>query len=541
MQDTLDDHATKIDQHHQALRGMAATSKAAFEAIEEKDADLRQRLMELEAQVVKNENTIATVGQDVVSNDQDLQARLKAMEQQLHATAGVAQAARAAQAAAQSTAPLAGDAVALAELAARLERAETHISKVEGLARDIAVDHDKKGDMLHAQMMAGFNDIKQRMATLGSNSWTPPFATAGVSGPATAPPAFPGAAEGPAPAPSAQSGAFPNFDATQRSAASPQMYSIGDYKKQIFEDKVAIAGNMQYTEDGKRMWLETTRNYLISKAFEMKLFLKWAESAQAATITDEHIACLSSSGACMDHDPMALSRSLWGYLNLSLTGNAKLAFKNVEAGNGCDAWRRVAVPIAPRSEARLHSMHNSIHSPTPSRRLADVMMTIDTWESQLREYYECAGDMIPDKTKIVIAMTMPPQVAPASLRRALRGISDFDTFKHELRGEIKFLEDLGGLPGGGANMLHDERSTSSGGSSDDGGSPPELRSASSPGEATERHSGVSAGTDDAGGEGRLRACHEHPSRFQAAAKFQKQQWQRQQAKGCDTAQGRPRC
>ena len=61
MQDTLDDHATKIDQHHQALRGMAATSKAAFEAIEEKDSDLRQRLMVLEAQVVKNENTITTV------------------------------------------------------------------------------------------------------------------------------------------------------------------------------------------------------------------------------------------------------------------------------------------------------------------------------------------------------------------------------------------------------------------------------------------------------------------------------------------------
>ena len=64
------------------------------------------------------------------------------------------------------------------------------------------------------------------------------------------------------------------------------------------------------------------------------------------------MAALDESDVCMDHDPQRLSRELWGYPNLSLTGNAKLAFKNVEKGNGFDAWRRVAVPILPRSEAR---------------------------------------------------------------------------------------------------------------------------------------------------------------------------------------------
>ena len=151
-----------------------------------------------------------------MNNDQDLKARLKAMEQQLHATAGVAQAAGAAQEASQSTAPLAGDAVALAELAARLEGAETHITKVESLARDIAVDHNKKGDILHSQMMTNFEDIRQRMARMETNSWTPQVAPAGVPSPAT----------GPAAAPSAQSGSFPQFDAGQKATAAPQMYSI---------------------------------------------------------------------------------------------------------------------------------------------------------------------------------------------------------------------------------------------------------------------------------------------------------------------------
>ena len=526
--DTLEDHAARLDKHYASLKNISSALEwhlPRLDKMDEKGGDLRQRLQVLEAQVVRNENTLNTVGQDVLANDNELKDKLKTLEQQLHATAG------AAQAASQAPGPLAGDAVALAELAARLEQAETHINKVEGMARDIAVDHNKKGDMLHGQMAAGFEDIKQRMARLEVKSWTPLVAPVGASNDAS----------GPATAPSTQAGSFPQFDAGQRVAAAPQMYTIGDYKKQIFEDKVAIAGNMQYTEDGKRTWLETTRNYLISKAFEMNAFLKWAESAQAATITDENIAALSSSGMCMDHEPMHLSRALWGYLNLSLTGSAKMAFKNVEVGNGFDAWRRVAVPIIPRSEARLHSMHNGIHSPAQSRRLADVMMNIDTWESHLREYYECGGDAIPDKTKIVIAMGMLPPTAPASLRRALRGITEFDAFKHELRGEIKFLEDYGGLPGGGANVLHDDRSTSSGSPSDDGESPPELRSAGGSGDATERDipQFLAAQMTQEEKDDYVLAINIRRGNRQQRPPRDKQQ--QQQVEGCYTAQGRSRC
>ena len=69
-------------------------------------------------------------------------------------------------------------------------------------------------------------------------------------------------------------------------------------------------------------------------------------------------------------------------MNLALTGSAKLAFRNVEKGNGFDAWRRIAVSIMPRSEVRLHAMHNAIHAPPPAKRLADVMAEIDNWEAQ---------------------------------------------------------------------------------------------------------------------------------------------------------------
>ena len=78
----------------------------------------------------------------------------------------------------------------------------------------------------------------------------------------------------------------------------------------MFEDKVAVSATGQYQEAGKQEWVETTRNYLVSKAFEMHAYLLWAESAQATTITDAHVAWLGSSGLCSDHDPQRLSRDL---------------------------------------------------------------------------------------------------------------------------------------------------------------------------------------------------------------------------------------
>ena len=87
---------------------------------------------------------------------------------------------------------------------------------------------------------------------------------------------------------------------------------------------------------------------VISKAFEMSKLLPWAESAQGATITEAHVAYLASSDECMDNDPQRLSRDLWGYLNLALTGKAKDAFKNVEKGNGFDAWRTLVHRYDPR-------------------------------------------------------------------------------------------------------------------------------------------------------------------------------------------------
>ena len=234
-----------------------------------------------------------------------------------------------------------------------------------------------------------------------------------------------------------------------------QFHHVGGDRKTLFEDKVAVSATGQYQDSTKQEWVETTRNYLVSKAFEMHAFLLWAESAQAMTITDNHIAWLAASGFCSDHEPQRLSRDLWGYLNLCLTGKPKLAFNNVPKGNGFEAWRRLVVPIAPRSDARMHEMHGVINNPPPSKRLSDVMSDLETWENRLVDYYRCGGDPISEKTKVIIGLKMLPSTAPASLKLALKGIHNFEKFKDEVRQNIRFLEDFG--PGHAtAHMVGDD-------------------------------------------------------------------------------------
>ena len=62
-------------------------------------------------------------------------------------------------------------------------------------------------------------------------------------------------------------------------------------RRPIFDDKVASSDMMKCTDAKKNEWLETTTNYLISKALEMRHFLQWAESCQDHEIFDAVVRC----------------------------------------------------------------------------------------------------------------------------------------------------------------------------------------------------------------------------------------------------------
>ena len=85
------------------------------------------------------------------------------------------------------------------------------------------------------------------------------------------------------------------------------------------------------------------------------------------------------AGACSAIEPENLSRELLGVPQLVPCGGKEGGVRQRRQGNGFDAWRRVVVPIGPRSEAQLHRMHNDVHTPSASRRFNEVLGDLELW------------------------------------------------------------------------------------------------------------------------------------------------------------------
>ena len=77
------------------------------------------------------------------------------------------------------------------------------------------------------------------------------------------------------------------------------------------------------------MWWRTTRNYMIDKSSDLLTLLKWAEDQMDDTITNTAVKALGPT-LMLNEDPSVMSRHVWAYLNLNLTGEANIAFNSVE-------------------------------------------------------------------------------------------------------------------------------------------------------------------------------------------------------------------
>ena len=106
----------------------------------------------------------------------------------------------------------------------------------------------------------------------------------------------------------------------------------------------------------------------------MEPLLEWVVRRQQNKIEALGVA---SADAGM-HSSAALSRNLWRYLNLALAGTGQAKdFHKVARLNGLEAWRRIVVPLKPRSEAKRNALHGAVHNPPKSRSLAVMIDDLD--------------------------------------------------------------------------------------------------------------------------------------------------------------------
>ncbi len=179
----------------------------------------------------------------------------------------------------------------------------------------------------------------------------------------------------------------------------------------VFEDKIAQDSKNQYngsTESGPS-WRIFTRNYLMGSMPDVKVLFKWAEERQHQGITLEERGGMQ--GVFMiESDPVVMAHHVWRYLNLNLTGDAKLIHQNTEESNGLEVWRKLMLDLVSRSPARRQALMSQVHNPKGTAQLETVKMTIEKWEAVLKEYVEAGGKEPNDEMKQELLVGMMPPV-----------------------------------------------------------------------------------------------------------------------------------
>ena len=200
------------------------------------------------------------------------------------------------------------------------------------------------------------------------------------------------------------------------------------------------------------------RNYMVSCAYELKDMLSWAEAHQHIEISEWAVANLANCDNMRDIEHVKLSREVWGFLNLSISGDraaeAKMVFNNTPMLQGLEAWRRIVVPLKPRTLARKHELYGKVHTPLRSKRFGDVMMNLETWDRDVRTYYECGGTILADDEIKLIAMKSMPPTTPPDMLLALNKSLTYESLKADIREQVEFLGAMSGASGT-AHVLYD--------------------------------------------------------------------------------------
>ena len=185
----------------------------------------------------------------------------------------------------------------------------------------------------------------------------------------------------------------------------------GRARRVVFDRKVAQQSTNLYDPIHQERWRDTVRNYLIGERWEMKALLDWAEAWQKQEIPEAEIRNLHGHSAMSDvgFDPVQANHELWAFLNLNLPASAtkvRNLFKKAKELQGFDVWRRIVVPMAPKTISRRIDMHGDVHNPAAAKKLGDVMDVIDDWERLHEKYQEMGGMPIPPAEQCVIIMRM---------------------------------------------------------------------------------------------------------------------------------------
>ena len=219
-----------------------------------------------------------------------------------------------------------------------------------------------------------------------------------------------------------------------------------------FESRVAQQAEFKFDgKSGGPAWRKRVKNYVVGRNAMVAPLLNYAETRSNTAITQAEIAAWSNDQC----DALDLSRRIWTFLGLCLSGDADDAYNLVETCNGVDAWRAVQSVIYRGSEMRRLGLETKVREPKAARDLVGVRKCLQDWESDYKEYLEVDGTRMSERDRKTYLLKILPKDMRENLILNTSQFEQYLDFKNFVLNRTDEMIHLrGGSTGGhhGANL-----------------------------------------------------------------------------------------
>ena len=144
----------------------------------------------------------------------------------------------------------------------------------------------------------------------------------------------------------------------------------GGFKQSLIKDPKKLYPNAMKEKKDIKKWAADFMRWIRIESDELHNLMEHAAKAKAP-IGPERVPAEWAS-----HNHYIYSHLKKLVIDIEPAGIINL----VDKDNGLEAWRRIVVPLKPRSEAKRNALHGAVHNPPKSRSLAFVIDDLVEWE-----------------------------------------------------------------------------------------------------------------------------------------------------------------
>jgi len=211
-----------------------------------------------------------------------------------------------------------------------------------------------------------------------------------------------------------------------------------------FESRVTQQPEFKYDgKSGGPAWCKKVKNYLCGRNEHVEALLTFAEKRGLTEITNAEVASWATP-AC---DTVTLSRRVWTFLGLCVSGDADEAYNLCPSGNGLDVWRALQHVVFRGSEMRRMNLENRVRDPKTARDLGQIRSCVQSWETDYKEFKDLGGTPLSERDRKTYLL----KILPAGLRENLiLNTGQYDQyvdFKHFVLNRSDEMVHLRGGPG----------------------------------------------------------------------------------------------